>query len=110
MIKFTKWPALAVCLALPACSSDPATFITYTHENGSTTGTLQMAAAPQFTDALALNYANSVESIFRARATGTRYTREASDTALGGLAAFTAAAGTFAYNASTVTGLGIAGA
>jgi hypothetical protein len=69
-----------------------------------------MTAAPRFTDALALNYADSVESIFRAKATGTRYTREASDTALAGLAAFTTAAGTFAYDASTVTGLGIAAA
>lgn len=109
-IPLTKWTALATCLAFVACSSDPATFVTYTQQSRTATGAPPVTAAPRFTDALALNYANSVESIFRAKASGTRYTREASDTALAGLASATVAAGTFAYSASTVTGLGIAAA
>jgi hypothetical protein len=102
-----KWTASVVCLALVGCSSDPATFITYANQRGTTNAALDVTKSPPLTDALALNYANSVECIFRARATGARYTREASDTALAGLAAATAAAGTFSYGASTVVALGI---
>jgi hypothetical protein len=101
-------PALLLCLALSACSSDPATFITYTQKTAAT-GTFDVTRDPKPTDALALNYANSVEEIFRARSTGTRYTREASDTALVGLSAFTGAAESLSISASTLSGMGLAG-
>ena len=102
--------ALSAALGLAGCSSDPATFTTYTQRGGSPAGPVNPTAAPRYSDALALNYANFVESEFRARATGARYSREGSNAALAGLSGFTAAAGTLAYSASTVTGLGMAGA
>src|SRR5437762_12474248 len=101
---------LGICLILASCSSDPATFTTYTHRKGANAGIVDPTLAPKFTDALALNYANSIESIFRATATGMRYTREASDTAFAGIAAFIAASKTLGYSASTVARLGIASA
>ena len=104
----TRWTALALCVGLTACSSDPATFVTYTHQK--TGGVFDATRAPQRTDALALNYANSVEGIFRARSTGARYTREGSDTALAGMAAFTGAAETLAISASAVSTMGLASA
>ena len=110
MKRFFHTTALIAALGLAGCSSDPATFTTYTHRNGSPSGAPDPTAAPRYSDALALNYANFVESEFRARATGARYSREGSNTALAGLSGFTAAAGTLAYSASTVTGLGMAGA
>lgn len=108
MSKLTRWSALALCLGLAACSSDPATFLTYAHQKTETPGTFDATKAPQRTDALALNYANSVESIFRARSTGARYTREGSDTALVGLAAFTGAAESMTINASSLSAMGLA--
>jgi hypothetical protein len=107
MMSSIKWTASALSLALVGCSSDPATFITYANQGGTTNAAVDVTKSPPLTDAVALNYANSVECIFRARATGARYTREASDTALAGLAAATAAAGTFSYGTSTVAALGL---
>ena len=108
MKRLLRSAALLITLALGGCASDPATFTTFTHRDGSPKGAVPAAVAPHYTDALALNYANFVESEFRARATGARYTREGSNTAVAGLSGFTAAAGTLAYSASTVTGLGMA--
>ncbi len=59
---------------------------------------------------MAFNYANSVEGIFRARSTGARYTREGSDTALMGISAFTGAAESLSISASSLSGMGLAGA
>ncbi len=108
MKRLLRSTAIVTALALAGCSSDPATFTTFTHRGGSPKGVVTAAVAPHYTDALALNYANFVESEFRARATGARYSREGTNTALAGLSGFTAAAGTLAYSASTVTGLGMA--
>ena len=110
MKRLLRSTALVLALALGGCASDPATFTTFTHRTGNPTGPIPTTTAPRYTDALALNYANFVESEFRARATGSRYVREGSNTALAGLAGFTAAAGTMAYSTSTVTGLGMASA
>ena len=110
MTRLLRSTALVLSLALAGCASDPATFTTFTHRDGSPKGAVTAAVAPHYTDALALNYANFVESEFRAQATGARYTREGSNTALAGLSGFTAAAGTLAYSATTVTGLGMASA
>jgi len=110
MIQTLKWTALVVItLVLGGCSSDPATFTTYARQKGNTRNQIAVRA-PVLSDALALDYANSVESIFRAKSTGSRYTREASNTALAGLATFTGAAKTFSYSASTVSGMGLASA
>lgn len=106
--QLTNCGVLALCFVLASCTSDPATFTTYSHRKGANTGSVDPTMAPKFTDALALNYANSVESIFRAKATGMRYTREASDTALAGLAAFTGASKALGYGAQTIAGLGLA--
>ena len=94
---------------LAGCSSDPATFTTYSHLKGASTGTYDATRDAKPTDALALNYANSVEEIFRARATGSRYTREASDTALAGLSAFAGASETLSIGATALSGMGLAG-
>lgn len=110
MNKLTPWAALALCIGLAACSSDPATFMSYSQQKTAGTGPFDPTKAPRRTDALALNYANSVEGIFRARSTGARYTREGSDTALAGLAAFTGAAESMTINASSLSGMGMAGA
>ena len=107
-MKRLRSSALALALALAGCASDPATFTTFTHRDGQPAGPVSATAAPRYSDALALNYANFVESEFRARASGARHVREGSNTALAGLSGFTAAAGTLAYSASTVTGLGLA--
>ena len=109
MNKLTRWAALALCCGLAACSSDPATFISYSQKKTASGGVFDATQAPKRTDALALNYANSVEGIFRARSTGARYTREGSDTALAGLAAFSGAAESLTINASTLSAMGIAG-
>ena len=110
MQRFFRSSALLVSLVLAGCASTPDTFTTFTHRIDHPTGTMPTTTAPRYTDAIALNYANFVESEFRARADGSRYTREGSNTALAGLSGFTAAAGTLAYSASTVTGLGMASA
>lgn len=96
-------------LAVAGCSSDPATFLTYTQQKAAAGGKFNVFEDPRPTDALALNYANSVEEIFRARSTGARYTREASDTALAGLSAFAGAAESLSIGASTLSGMGLAG-
>ena len=110
MTRLLRSTALILAVVLAGCASDPATFTTFTHRTGNPTGPIPTTTAPHYTDALALNYANFVESEFRARATGARYSREGSNSALAGLSGFTAAAGTMAYSASTVTGLGMASA
>lgn len=89
---------LVVCLALGGCSSDPATFLTY----------VQQKKAVKPTDALALEYANSVETRYRARSTGARFTREGSDTGLAGLATVTAAAKSLAIGAAGLSSMGLA--
>lgn len=91
------------------CSSDPATFVSYAQKKGAASGTYDATKDAKPTDALALNYANGVEEIFRARSTGARYTREASDTALAGLSAFAGAAETLSISASALSGMGLAG-
>src|SRR4051812_38008487 len=106
MKQILRCASLTVCLVLSACSSDPATFISYSQRKTAAAGKFDATRDPRPTDALALNYANSVEEIFRARSTGSRYTREASDTALAGLSAFTGAAESLSISASTVTGMG----
>lgn len=103
-----KWTALILSLLFAACSGDPATFVSYSQK--SNPGAFDPARAPRRTDALALNYANSVEEIFRARSTGARYTREASDTALIGLAAFAGAAKTLDIGAAKLVKMGMASA
>lgn len=106
----TKQIILATCLALAGCSSDPATFITYTQQKTPATEAFDARRVARRTDALALNYANSVEEIFRARSTGARYTREGSDTALAGLAAFTGAAESLSISATSLSSMGLASA
>lgn len=100
---------LAWCFVFAACSGDPATFVSYGQKYGSGAA-FDPSQPPRRTDALALNYANSVEEIFRARSTGARYTREASDTALAGLAAFTAAAKSLDIGTAKLARMGLASA
>jgi hypothetical protein len=92
---------------LTACSSDPPTFITFAQQRYGSVEKSNYKQVPRLTDALAVNYANGVESIFRARATGARYTREASDAVIAGLSALTAAAGALSWGTTTVTALGL---
>jgi len=101
---------LPLCAILCGCSTDPDTFVTYTQKKNSGTGKINATKDPQPTDALAFNYANSVEEIFRARSTGARYTNEASNTALTGLSVFSAAAESLSIGASTISTMGLAGA
>jgi hypothetical protein len=107
---FAKAGALASCLIVAACSSDPGTFVSYGQRHGSGGARFDPNRAPRRTDALALNYANSIEEIFRARSTGARYTREASDTALKGLAVFAGAAKSLDIGAAKLAKMGLASA
>ncbi|MFN2622379.1 MAG: hypothetical protein ABR611_05995 [Chthoniobacterales bacterium] len=109
MMRITKWLTAAGCLALAACSADPSTFVSYSQKHDPA-GVFDPNKAPRRTDALALNYANGVEEIFRARSTGARYTREASDTVLAGLAAFTGAAKTLDIGTAKLARMGLASA
>lgn len=110
IMKILHWPAAAAaCMLLAACSSDPATFTSYTQRVRANSGRFDATRDPRPTDALAFNYANSVEEIFRARATGARYTREASDTALAGLSAFSGAAESLEISTSALSAMGLAG-
>lgn len=106
--KFTLFLASVLILGLSACSSDPGTFLTYTQQKSKASGNFDPEKIPKRTDALALNYANRVEAMFRANATGARLTREGSDTTLAGLAAITGAAKSLAIGASGLSSMGMA--
>ncbi|MCX6848005.1 MAG: hypothetical protein NTY98_03710 [Verrucomicrobia bacterium] len=104
-------PALALlgCFSLSACKL-PGTFVSYAQKERIKTGEYQSATQDaRLSDALAFNYANSVASIFQARATGERYNRATSDTALAGLAAFTAASQTWTVSKHALGVLGLTG-
>jgi hypothetical protein len=100
-------PLFAALLA--SCSSDPMSFETYTQRATAQGKKVDVQKTPKCTDALAYNYANSVATIFSSRATGSRYARETSDTALKGLDAFAGAAGTLSINAAELGTMGLVG-
>ncbi|WP_395739936.1 hypothetical protein [Prosthecobacter sp.] len=101
--------ALLGSLAFSACTM-PGTFVSYSQSQRRKTKEYQGATQDaKLSDALAFNYANSVASIFQARATGGRFTREASDTALAGTAAVTAASQTWSISKHSLGVLGLTG-
>jgi hypothetical protein len=113
MIRKTQSLALILCLSLSSCSStNPPTFITYTQQKiqqkNKAGGAFDPRQPPRPTDALALNYANYVETLFRSAANGSRFAGEGSDLSLAGLSATAAGAKTLAIGASGVSSLGLA--
>jgi hypothetical protein len=101
--------ALLGSLTFSACTM-PGTFVSYSQSQRRKTREYQGATQDaKLSDALAFNYANSVASIFQARATGGRYSREASDTALAGTAAVTAASSTWSVSKHSLGVLGLTG-
>ncbi|MDI1313798.1 hypothetical protein [Prosthecobacter sp.] len=111
MMHSLRFPSLALlgCLFLGACTL-PGTFVSYAQHERKKQNEYQNATQDaELSDALAFNYANSVASIFQARATGGRYTRETSDTALAGLAAFTAASQTWTISKHSLGVMGLTG-
>lgn len=97
---------LVLCAAFVGCSSEPDTFLTYAQRRAAAPG--QTAGQLKRSDELALQYANGVEQLFRARSTGARYTREGSDATVLGLGAVTAAGSVFSIGASGLSSLGFA--
>ncbi|MEY2537966.1 MAG: hypothetical protein QOG67_1706 [Verrucomicrobiota bacterium] len=110
-MKVPRLAALVLCFALVGCATDKYSFIRYGQSVDPSTGQYDAMRVPVLTDVLALNYANSVVAILRAKYTGARITREISSTAQLGLAAASAYGAAFKYSASTlaVLGLGSAG-
>ncbi len=99
----------ALALFFAGCAVDAPTFLSYSHAtNGTEAGDLM--SAPAVSDGLAINYANSVEAVMRAKFNGNRIAREVSSTAQVGLAAFGGAAAAFEYSAGTVAALGLGSA
>ncbi len=94
---------MAACFA--GCATDTTTFLNY---GGRVPPNVM--TAPQVSDGLAINYANSIEIIMRCKATQNRITREVSATAQVGLAAFGGVGAAYNWSKTTLTVLGLASA
>jgi hypothetical protein len=99
-------------ILLLGCATDKTTFLNYGNSpsNASPPSRSDLKTAPDVSDGLAINYANSIEIIMRCKATQSRITREASSTAQIALAAFAGAGAAFHYGATTLTVLGMSSA
>lgn len=107
-----QWFIPVLTLALGSCSANPPTFISYTQQKGISGRKAGVAfdpgLAPIRTDALALNYANAIEVMFRATANGAHITRAGSDVGLAGLSGAIGAAETLSIGAAGVSSMGLA--
>ena len=94
---------LTICLV--SCATDKTTFLNYGGRQPP-----DVMTAPQVSDGLAINYANSIEIIMRCQATGNKITREVSATAQVGLAAFGGLGAALHWSTTTLTILGLGSA
>jgi hypothetical protein len=101
----TAAAGLLVAVCFTGCATDRTTFLNY---GGRVPP--DVMTAPQVSDGLAINYANSVEIIMRCNATRSRITREVSATAQVGLAAFGGVGAAYNWDKTTLTVLGLASA
>ena len=99
-----------LCVALSGCAAKRYSFVRMSH--GADQGvSYDRRARPNLTDAVALNFADSVATLLRARFNGARITREVSSTVQVGLAAVAGLGSVFSLGPRTlaVLGLGSAG-
>jgi hypothetical protein len=98
-----------VCAALSGCAAERYSFVRMSHQLDAT-GKYDPHARPELTDAVALNFADSVATLLRARFTGARITREVSSTLQVGLAAVAGAGSVFQLGPRTLAALGLGSA
>jgi hypothetical protein len=112
MKQLPKWAALALGIALTACTTtDKYSFIRVEQTTDPNTGRLLLSPeAPVLSDGLALNYASSVASVLRSKFNGTRITNEVASTIQVTLAALAGAGAAFDFGASIVAGLALGSA
>ena len=109
MVRASKCIALTLCFSLSACTAPRYSFVGMGRTLDSS-GNYDPQIAPKFSDALAINFADSVATLLRSKFTGARIADEVGRTAqiiLAGLAGATAA---FDFGASTVAALGLSSA
>src|ERR1700730_9958666 len=88
MIRISKRLALILCFSLSACETQTYSFVRMGHTLDSR-GNYDPHISPKLSDALAINYADSVATLLRAKFTGARIANEVGRTAqvvLAGLA------------------------
>ena len=106
--RFLTSVVLVMCLCNTGCTNtDKLTFFNYgLNPNPGAAAPKDPNKPPAANDALAINFANSMEIIMRCNATGSRITRDVSATAQIGLAAFSGVGAAFNYGTTTLTALG----
>jgi hypothetical protein len=104
--------AASLSFVVVGCATDTTTFLNYgtARSSAAPPSRVELLNAPDVSDGLAINYANSVEIIMRCKATQNRIAREVSSTAQIALAAFAGAGAALGYGVTTLTVLGLSSA